>query len=109
MVNNKQLTISGLIELLTNHPNSEVENITYPHSYRGYYDELALERIEGKRSKIELMNDLLLTIGKTFDGYKGGLYTMSENTLVWISDYGCCGDKIVGLDEDGMFITEEYY
>jgi hypothetical protein len=40
---------------------------------------------------IEILKE---AIGKTFTGYKGGDYTMSKNTPVWLAEYGCSSFKI---------------
>jgi hypothetical protein len=58
-------------------------------SWRGSYSELAL----GYDTKSEWkVSDLFAAcrdaLGKTFMGYKGGEYTMSRTTEVWIDNYG---------------------
>ncbi len=66
-------------------------------SWRGIYAELAL----GFSSKcdemplsifIELLKD---AEGKTFTGYKGGDFTMSRHTPVWVANYGNSGNTAV--------------
>jgi hypothetical protein len=99
-------------------------------SYRGYYDQLAIERaiwgsatdnpghdetkLEGKGKPFELgmagygtyspghgrlyirreptvsefVKALNLAVGEEFEGYKGGQYTMHEDTDIWVSEYG---------------------
>lgn len=67
--------------------------ITHPHSYRGYYDQLAFEPISD--SKVSTMLDLSReAVGKTYTGYKGGDYTMDLSTEVNIAEYGDCGDPL---------------
>ena len=58
-----------------------------PHSYRGYYEDLAFEPMENVNvaSMLEAAESAL---GKTFEGYKGGDYTMNEYTACWLSKYG---------------------
>jgi len=66
-----------------------------PHSYRGYYNDLAFE----PRQNISI-GDMLAAarsaVGATFEGYKGGDYTMSEYTDCWIANYGRDGDNKLG-------------
>lgn len=67
-----------------------------PHSYRGYYDELAFE----PRKNVTAGSMLACAesaVGNVFSGYKGGDYTMTELTDCWIANYGCCG---VGLSPE---------
>ncbi len=59
-------------------------------SYRGYYSDLAIERGSKEVLCGAFAESLEATIGKTFEGYKGGDYTMSSSTLVWVSEYGDC-------------------
>jgi hypothetical protein len=66
-----------------------------PHSYRGYYDELAFEPVRDIR-----VGDVLAAaksaVGRTFEGYKGGDYTMDVHTSCWIANYGVSGDNRIG-------------
>lgn len=62
-------------------------------SYRGYYCDLALGyALRGEVGNCLYVKDLLKKakecIGKEFMGYKGGEFTMSEDTPLWISNYG---------------------
>ena len=58
-------------------------------SYRGYYDELALEYdIEGHCTVEDLLKIAKKVVGKELMGYKGGNFLMTKNTPVWISNYG---------------------
>lgn len=58
-----------------------------PHSFRGYYEQLAFEPVENA-----VIGDMLAhaksALGKTFTGYKGGEFEMDEHTDCWISEYG---------------------
>lgn len=64
-----------------------------PHSYRGYYDQLAFEP---KRSVTigSMLKCAQQAIGQTFEGYKGGDYTMGEHTDVYLAEYGSTGEQI---------------
>lgn len=63
------------------------------HSYRGYYDQLALDRLEDTGpAPAPLVSEVLANakaaVGKKFEGWKGGEYVMSVNTTVWVSRMG---------------------
>lgn len=80
-------------------------------SYRGYYEQLAIEPGEVTTAG-ELASALDAAVGATFYGYKGGNYTMSRNTPVWFSGYGeATGCAITGVVETDravvLMITEE--
>lgn len=97
-----QMTLGQIIEALEKMPgDAEVANIHGVHSYRGYYDDLAFEQGEGTRPATDLLADCKSAMGKAFEGYKGGRYVMGELTPVWISDYGCCGVKLIALRAGG--------
>jgi hypothetical protein len=40
-------------------------------------------------------------IGEVFEGYKGGDFQMGRNTPVWLASYGCSGEKIMAIRDDG--------
>lgn len=66
-----------------------------PHSYRGYYEQLAFE----PRQNIAI-GDMLAAarsaLGRTFVGYKGGEYTMHKYVECWIANYGESGENLIG-------------
>lgn len=64
-----------------------------PHSYRGYYEDLAFEPAENVtvRSMLEAARS---AIGQTFGGWKGGDYTMDEWTTVWLASPGDTGETL---------------
>lgn len=64
-----------------------------PHSYRGYYEQLAFEPM-GNRAVVEILADAKAALGATFMGYKGGEYRMDDWTDVWLANYGECGETI---------------
>jgi hypothetical protein len=66
-------------------------------SWRGSYDELALEfGTEGREPPLsEFIEMLKEADGKTYTGYKGGDYTMSRHTPVWVANYGNIGNTAV--------------
>lgn len=65
----------------------------HPHSYRGYYTDLAFEPRENTTVG-EMLGCAKEALGKTYSGYKGGDFKMGEYTDVWLSEYGRCGEGI---------------
>jgi hypothetical protein len=68
-------------------------------SYRGYYDHLALGFVAFNTTKLsELIVDLKSTSGKTFEGWKGGMYRMDLDTPLWVANAGeATHTAIVGM------------
>lgn len=58
-----------------------------PHSYRGYYDELAFE-IQADTTVGEMLEAAREALGTTYTGWKGGDFTMGEYTPVWLAEEG---------------------
>lgn len=79
-----------------------VRGLTAPHSYRGYYDRLALEPSRGPMTVAEVLGQARWALGRTFLGYKGGEYTMGESTLVHVASYGCTGIPLTAERLDQM-------
>ena len=104
-----QLTLGDFIRQLEALPSDmQVRRLYNPHSYRGYYCDLALESDEGVLVPAsELLATLKGCLGKVFVGYKGGDFPMHENTPVWVAGYGCCGDQITGVHDDGVISQAE--
>jgi hypothetical protein len=100
-----QMTLGSLIERLeTLPPETMVDGIRYPHSYRGYYSDLAFEMGD----KIKAADALALcrsAMGEVFRGWKGGEYQMGRNTPLWVASEGCCGNRIMALRDDGTLET----
>lgn len=98
---NYHLTLGGLLEALGTAPDAmTVEFDTggspcRPHSYRGYYSDLALEKTSDTVTVASLRREADGALGNTFEGYKGGDFTMSERTPLWNAYYGSCGSAIV--------------
>lgn len=74
------------------------------HSYRGYYEQLAIGYESEYPSKMNVGQLLALlrdAIGKVFTGWKGGEFTMHGDTPVWVSnDNEACGTGIVDIRHD---------
>jgi len=69
----------------------------YPHSYRGYYDELAFELVSNV-TVAQMLADAKGAVGATFDGWKGGEYKMGEYTDCWlVQKEGQTGESLGAL------------
>jgi hypothetical protein len=66
-----------------------------PHSWRGDYSELAFEPVENILIG-DVLKAALSALGATFQGYKGGEYTMGEYTACWLDREGESGDNKIG-------------
>ncbi|PPS86431.1 hypothetical protein [Streptomyces sp. MH60] len=88
------MTLGELIAVLeAEDPAKEVaRGFTHPHSYRGYYRDLAFEPA-GRTTVGEMLADAYAALGETFEGWKGGDFTMGRDTDVWLSYEGCCSDE----------------
>ena len=103
-----QMTLGDLIILLMKlDPAMEVDGITEPHSYRGYYTDLAFEKTGQRMTVAEALKVATSACNQTFEGYKGGDFYMNTGTPIWFASYGCCGVKILGLNPDGTWETAE--
>lgn len=102
------MTLQSLIEALERAPADRVVPFGFgrPHSYRGFYDELAFEPKENVTVG-EMLADAKSAVGRTFQGYKGGDYTMDGWTHVWLAEYGCSGEGIGPTLLRYMLGTEE--
>ena len=65
-----------------------------PHSYRGYYSDLAFER-GGETTVAPFLDCLRKILGSTLEGYKGGDFLMDGGTPLWVSNYGCSDEVAV--------------
>lgn len=103
-----QITLGKLIEALEAMPaDAQVANLDNEHSYRGYYEDLAFERLDGTRPASELLADCKAAMGQVFQGYKGGDFVMGALTPVWVANYGCCGAKLMAIYAGGEVETAE--
>lgn len=101
------LTLGELIDTLRSmSPDTKVSNLTFPHSYRGYYTDLAFEKESGTRLASELLSECESALHRTFCGYKGGEYGMNRETSVWVAEYGCTGERLIRLGSDGTIETK---
>ena len=88
-------TLGDLIAFLeTQDPKMTVmDGFGSPHSDRGSYYDLAFDPLA-----VATIGDMLDhakgAVGATFEGWKGGDYTMDLDTLVYTGGYGVCGEPI---------------
>ncbi len=68
---------------------------TNPHSYRGDYYELAFEPVADIPVG-EMLAAARSALGATFQGWKGGDFTMGEHSGCWIAVEGDSGDNKLG-------------
>lgn len=64
-----------------------------PHSYRGWYDELAFEPAENV-TVASMLACAREALGAVYTGYKGGDFRMGEYTTVHLARYGQTGEEI---------------
>jgi hypothetical protein len=81
---------------------------TSVNSYRGYYDHLAIGfadvQYDAAKKVGELLTELRSCVGKVFSGYQGGNYRMTEQTPVWVGNWGESTDTvIVGVLREGDY------
>src|SRR4051812_47710015 len=103
---NSGLTLGELIAELENLPGKAVIEFdfggavpTRVDSYRGYYDQLALGYDGTYGASLptvaDLLADLKSAVGKTFQGWKGGDYTMTEATYIFVANPGNTSDTYI--------------
>jgi hypothetical protein len=92
----KHLFLGQLIERLEQEDPDRIVPTGFadPHSYRGYYQDLAFEVAADAR-----IGDMLAAarsaLGETYQGWKGGDYEMSEWTDVWlVAEEGEVGETL---------------
>lgn len=97
------MTLGTLRDALAQHDpalpvvDEQGRGLGYPHSYRGYYDHLALEPRDA-RTVGDLNDDLNYSEGTAFAGHKGGEYTMAADSPVWVAHEGeADGGPICGV------------
>lgn len=77
-------------------------------SWRGVYAELAVGfAFDGLRTTLdEFIVRTEQCVGETFDGYKGGDFTMTAKTPVWVANYGNVGSTaITGVYDEGWQVV----
>lgn len=103
-----QMTLGKMISRLKELPESlQIQGISDPHSYRGYYEDIAFEPTSKKVSIAALLKECESSMGQVFCGYKGGDFVMGALTPVWVANYGSCGIKLISIRDDGTLETKE--
>lgn len=89
------MTLDELIAALEAEDPSRVlpDGFTNPHSYRGFYDELAFEPASNVRIG-NMLADARSALGTTYQGWKGGDFTMSGWTDCWLASEGSTGETL---------------
>ena len=64
-----------------------------PHSYRGYYEDVAFEP-KADVTVAEMLASAKSALGQTFYGWKGGEYECLGSERVWLAWQGCTGESI---------------
>ena len=104
-----QWTLGKFIEVLETMPSDMMmDGIKSPHSYRGYYIDLAFEKEASRWTVEDTLKMLRGCLGEIFTGYKGGEFGMTKNTPVWVAHYGTCGKRITGINTaTGELVLED--
>jgi hypothetical protein len=74
-------------------------------SWRGSYDEIAIGYDELEWEKRPMLKDFLShlrnCVGQEFTGWKGGEFTMHDDTPVWVANPGRSGNTgVVGIHQE---------
>lgn len=91
------LSLGQLIERLEREDPARVLPLGFanPHSWRGDYYELAFEPV-ANISIGDVLAAARSALGATFEGWKGGSYTMGGHSDCWIAYHGESGDNKIG-------------
>ena len=111
----KPIKVLGEVILLleAQHPENIVKidfteaNPVCVESYRGYYSDLSLDYDAEEVPKIvkQVLAMFKAAVGSTFQGYRGGNFTMHNKTLVWVAPYGRTGRMLTNIKtEHGVTI-----
>lgn len=86
-------------------------------SYRGYYEDLAFDYSPIEIRHVATVQNFLNLIQKALEqgemeGYKGGDYVITEETLIWIAHYGTTQGAemivdVMGANNAVLIITKE--
>lgn len=89
------MTLKELIDALRTHPPKQrvANGFARPHSYRGYYSELAFEP-EANTTVGAMLAAAEEALGSTYTGYKGGEYTMGDHVDCYLAEEGNTGEEI---------------
>ncbi len=103
-----QMTLGNIISRLeVMQKDQRIKGLGNLDSYRGYYSDLAFKPDNTEKTVEQLLSECRATMGKVFIGYKGGEFMMGESTPLWVADYGCCGKKLIAINDDGSLVLAE--
>ena len=63
-------------------------SIGYPHSFKGIHSDMAFEPSAEKMFRNNLLRICQGAVNSSYAGYKGGEFTMTRKTPLWVSEYG---------------------
>lgn len=82
-----------------------------PHSYRGYYEDLAFETDPDPITVAQFLSLCRSVHGQTLQGWKGGDYLMGDDAVLWIAVKGhSSGRAVMGAHVVGdklLLLTKE--
>lgn len=108
-----QMTLGKMIDILgSSDPNLPVVyggadsgSPSDEDSYRGYYSDLSFGRSDAEVTVSAFKDRCQKALGATYQGYKGGDFTMSADTPLWCAAWGCCGNAIIEVAQvDGKLV-----
>ena len=75
-------------------------------SYRGYYSDLSFSDSADAVTAVQFLFSCSQHLGKVFEGYKGGDYTMREDTPLSRSEYGSASGIAImdAVETDGRIL-----
>lgn len=74
-----------------------IMGIINPHSYRGYYSDLAFEPVDHPTTVDEVLEAADRVLDTELDGWKGGDFLMHEGVPLWIAYEGKTGDAVLSV------------
>lgn len=99
------ICLGDFLDILRMADPEELIPLANPHSYRGYYSDLALEPVDDEPIKIwQLINQLSDVIDTELTGWKGGEFLMSADTPIWVAPEGTTGAALVGFNPETITI-----
>lgn len=102
------LTLSDLITWLQKQKKTAKvkDGFGSPHSDRGDYYDLAFDPVP-ETTFGDMLKHAESALGATFEGYKGGEFTMYGTTDCKIASYGMCGEHITSAHLKLWLLTAE--
>jgi hypothetical protein len=91
------MTLGELINALEDHDPAKIvpTGFNSPHSYRGCYEDLAFEPA-ANATVGDMLADARAALGTTYEGWKGGQFTMRDYTDCWLSQKGDASGESIG-------------